>query len=354
MNFLNFKFLKQQLFDFVVVMIIKSRNFDKLDHFKNISSFSFKSIIKDSMTRSISGRAKVMTNLQLSKMPRLSPGDLKDIMSNFPHVKHLDLSGCYQICKESIEVIANGYKDILQSLNLEFCHYITDEDVAVLFSGKREDSKPNKMNMVSLNLSYTNISDSGMRTIVSNCPNLKVLKMRGMKKITNLTLSMIAKYCKNITHLDIQDCVNITSFGVSIVSQECKLLEIFNLNNCINVTNDIIPYLCFYNRSLIELDLRNTNINGDAIVYILANLSEIEVLKISGLSVNSKNVLNLLRNLKSLKFLDISFCYDLKKEFISEIIRSCSCLKELYLFGLISNDEKLALSNINHDISIFC
>jgi len=356
---MNFKFLIRKFFNqqLHIAMIIKSRKILKeskfgVSHSKNIACFSFKSIIRDSMHRSISGRAQVTSNLQLSKMPRLSPNELKDILRNFPHVKHLDLSGCYQICKESIEVIANGYRDYLQSLNLEFCHYITDEDVSILFA-ECKGSKEKKMNMVSLNLSYTNISDTGMRTITSNCPNLKVLKLRGMKKLTNLSLSMIAKYCKNLTHLDIQECNKITDFGVSIVSQECKLLENLNLNDCSNVSNDIIPYLCFYNRSLKELDLRNTKVNGEAIVYILANLFEIEKLKISGLSLNTQNT-NLLLNLKSLKSLDISFCYDLKIDFISDIIRSCSGLEEIHLFGLITNDEKQALSTINNEILIYC
>jgi F-box/leucine-rich repeat protein 2/20 len=349
MNIYHRKFYQKS-----IEMIIKSGKLKetKLGNQKN-SCFSFKSIVKDSMYRSISGRSQGTSNLQLSKMPRLSPSDLKDILRNFPHVKHLDLSGCYQICKESIEVIANGYRDNLLSLNLEFCHYITDEDICTLFAKCKEESKEKRWDMTSLNLSYTNISDSGMRTITLSCPNLKILKLRGMKKITNLTLSMIAKYCKNLTHLDIQDCINITDFGVAIVSQECTHLEILNLNGCNEITNEIFPYLCFYNRSMKELDLRNTKVNGEVLVYILASLSKLEKLKISGLSLNSENI-HLPLNLKSLKLLDISFCYDLKKDFICDIIRSCQGLQEIHLFGLINNDEKLALSTLNHAISIFC
>jgi len=348
MTFYNRNFYQQ-----LIEMIIKSGKLkEKIGGIQKNSCFSFKSVMKDSMRRSISGRSKVTTNLQLSKMPRLSPSDLKDILRNFPHIKHLDLSGCFQICKESIDVIANGYRDNLLSLNLEFCHYITDEDISTLFAKCKEESKEKKWDMTTLNLSYTNISDSGMRTITMSCPNLKILKLRGMKKITNLTLSMIAKYCKNLTHLDIQEC-NITDFGVAIVSQECNHLEILNLNDCNEITNEVLPYLCFYNRFIKGLDLRNTKVNGEALIYILANFSNLEKLKISGLSLNSENI-HLLLNLKSLKSLDISFCYDLKKDFIGDIIRSCPGLQEIHLFGLITKDEKQALSSLNNEISIFC
>jgi len=109
-----------------------------------------------------------------------------------------------------------------------------------------------------------------------------------MKNITDLSLSMIAKYCGQLTHLDIQDCTNITDYGVSIISQECKNLEDLNLNGCGNVSNSIVSYICHYNRSLKILDLRNTKINGDAIVYILGNLVELENLKISGLPLKKR------------------------------------------------------------------
>jgi len=354
MNFLIIirKLINQQLF---VDMIIKSRKVEEKFEViaKNIACFSFKTIVKDCVRRSISGRKQVTSNLQLSKLPRLTPNELKDILHNFPHVKHLDLSGCYQICKESIGVIANEYRDVLQSLNLEFCHYITDEDIVTLFGEVKQDgSKANQLNVVSLNLSYTNISDSGIRNVTLNCPNLKVLKLRGMKNITDLSLSMIAKYCKSLTHIDVQECANITDYGVSLISQECKLLEHVNVN-ATNVTNNFIPYICFYNPALKELDLRNTKVCGDALGKILANLLKLESLKISGLSFENKNM-NLLLKLKSIKYLDISFCYDIKMDLIRDLIRSCPTLRELHIFGLITNEEKQTLLKFNSELSIFC
>jgi len=337
----------------LVDMIIKSRKIEEKLGVKNMSCFSFQSVVKDCVRRSISGRKQVTSNLQLSKLPRLTPDDLKDILRNFPHVNHLDLSGCYQICKESIGVIASEYKDVLQSLNLEFCHYITDEDIVTLFGEVKEDgSRDNQLNMVSLNLSYTNISDIGLRTVTLNCPNLKVLKLRGMKNITDLSLSMIAKHCKSLTHIDVQECYNITDYGVSLISQECKLLEHVNVNGT-NVTNNFIPYICFYNHLIKELDLRNTKVCGDALGKILANLLKLESLKISGLSFEKK-YMYLLLNLKSIKELDISFCYDINLDLIRDLIRSCSALREIHLFGLVRKEDKQALLNINSELSIFC
>jgi len=350
---------QQQL---IITMITKSSSFRRPSLKGNSkfgsSSFSFQSIIRDSVHRSISGRKQVTTNLQLSKMPHLSPESLKEIIRNFPHVKHLDLSGCYQINKQSIEVIARELSESpLTSLNLEFCHYVTDEDLTLLFgnNNKNDSPKMGKQDLVSLNLSYTNISDLGIRVISMSCPNLKILKLNGMKNISDLSLSMIAKYCGQLTHLDVQDCTNLTDYGVSILCQECKNLENLNLNGCENVSNSIVSYICFYNRSLKNLDLRNTKINGDAIVYILANLVELENFKISGLPFRNENTCSmLLLNLKSLKSLDISFCHGLSKDFVCEIIRSYSCLEEIYLFGLITNEEKQLLLNINDRISIYC
>jgi len=173
-----------------------------------------------------------------------------------------------------------------------------------------------------------------------------------MKNITDLSLSMIAKYCKALIHLDVQECSHISDYGISIVSQECKLLEILNLNGC-NLTNNFVDYLCFYNQSIKDLDLRNTKVNDVAIGKIISTLFNLESLKISGLSLNNVNMNHLL-NLKSLKNLDISFCYDIKKDLLQDIIRSCSNLQEVHLFGLISSEEKQALSNMKNEISIFC
>jgi hypothetical protein len=336
-------------------MITKSSSLNRKILGRKSSCFSFQSIVRDSLHRSITGSKRITTNLQLSKLPNLSRDVLKDLVDSFPHVKHLDLSGCYQICKESIEVIANGFKDSLHSLNLEFCHYITDEDITLFFGDHEKAESENFSNpsLTSLNLSYTNISDRGVRSIAFNCPNLEVLKLRGMKNITNLSLSMIAKNCKKLVSLDIQDC-NISDYGMQLISQECPSLESLNLSQCTEITNQVVPYFCYHNKSLKFLNIRQTKIDGGGISSLLKSLPLIENLNICGLSASNED-LTFVPRLKYLKSLDISFCYNVSKDLILEIVSSCQLLVELNLFGLSINlEEKQVFISANSKLALNC
>jgi len=320
-----------------------------------LSRFSFKSILKESVQRSLTGKNGV-TNLELSKFPNLNRETLDGIVKNFPWVKHINLSGCIEMSREWFTTLANAYADSLQTLNLECCHYITDEDISALFGKSRspQTKEFKDSNLVSLVLSYTNLSDLGMQYVTHNCPNLQVLKLQGMKNITNLTLSMIAKHCPKLYLLDIRDCDNVNDYGIQLVCQELKNLEELYMSGT-SVSNQILPYLCYYGKKLRVLDIKNTKITGDGLNLIARSLVNIESLKISGMNLIDNHVRSLIGS-KVLKTLDISFCYGLSHQIIKEIIEGCATLNELFLFGLISTEDKPTLigCNISRNVNIYC
>jgi len=324
----------------LIQMIIKSqRKFSIIQksNLKNSFSFSLKSVLKESVHRSLTGKNGI-TILELSKFPNLNKDTLDSIVKNFPHIRHIDLSCCFQVNSEWFNTLASAYGNTIQTLNLEFCYYIRNEDLAMLF-GNRNTVKFGECNLNSLVLSYTNVSDLGMKFVASNCPNLQVLKLQGMKNITDLTLSMIAKHCPKIYALDIRDCECITDYGVQIICQELKNIEELYVAGCNNISNKVLSYLSYYSKNLRILDIKNTKISGEGVNLIARTLTNLETLKINGLSVEDDHIRPLFE-LKNLKSLDLSFCFGINIGFLKEILNSSSSLNELFLFGLMSIEEK--------------
>jgi len=240
----------------------------------------------------------------------------------------LDLGCCFQLDVESFRILSEKWLKTLISLNLEYCS-ITDNTLATLLGEPQSAVLP----LRKINLSYTNISDLGIRLLVQRCPKLKSITLKACRSITNVSLSLIAQHCQNISELNVAECTFIGNYGVQIIAQQAKTkLGLLDLNDCPEITDQVFQYLCFYCPNLKLLRIRGTSISADGILY-LTSILDLTELNLHGLKITDDLLRHIGYHQKKLQILDISFCYALSVTGFRALLKGCIMLRELHVFG---------------------
>jgi len=290
-------------------------------------------------------------------MPDLNNTVLCRIADKRSFVEYLDLSNCFQLDGESIQIIAENWIHTLKSIDLEYCHFLTDTDLSVLLSPSNGFIIPRQLAdfdpialeeertplpLERINMAHTNISDAGVKVLVSRCPNLKYVNLSGCPRVTDYSLSLIAQHCKGLEELKVAEC-KISDFGLQLVAQECKShLVTIDVNDC-RISNSIVSYLAYYCPNLSILKLRNTSITGPALCHLVDRLN-LKELNIQGLPIGDTVLLECIARQKELRILDLSFCYALSFEAVHSVARDlCPSLEEIHIFGRNFSDAAISI-----------
>jgi hypothetical protein len=206
-----------------------------------------------------------------------------------------------------------------------------------------------------VNISHTQVTDSGIKIIVSKCPNLKSIDMSGCQEITDVSLSLLAQHCKSLQELKASGCTQLGDTGAQLVAQEVKHnLRTLDLNDCPRISDKTLLFLGYYCPNLTCLRLKNTQVTVAVLSKLLSSRLRLSELDVQGLAITDAFLLLLLRYQQSLTKLDISFCYRVSVGGIQKIIEELDLLEELHLFGLMSRE---LLDNEDFKqlrVSIFC
>jgi len=240
----------------------------------------------------------------------------------------------------------------VSTLNLSFWNYLTDDDLSLLL-GNHNTVLPN---IEILNISHTQVTDSGIKIITSKCPNLTSIDLNGCHDITDVSLSLLAQNCKNLQHLRISGCSHIGDIGVQLVAQEAKHhLQTLDVNDCPLVTDKTLMYLGYYCPNLSCLRLKNTGVSIGVLAKLLSSRLHLLELNVQGLPITDSFLLLLLRVQQTLKILDISFCFHVSISVLQKFIEELDLLEELHLFGLATSLESVdwEVYSSKHGLSIF-
>jgi len=271
---------------------------------------------------------------------------------------------CLKLVHNPLELNLNGstltrhsltyYSDLLGSvvsLTLSCCNYLTDDFLALLLA---LDSYPN---LLCLDLSYTQITDTGIISIATKCPNLSSIVLNGCLGITDVSLSFLAQHCKRIQVLSVSGCPRIGDIGVQLIAQESKLhLHVLDVNDCPRISDKTLLYLGHYCPGITCLRLKNTSVSAPVLYKLLSSRLHLTELNVQGLSLTDTFLVVLSRfQLSSLKLLDISFCTHLSFSCLEQVLEKLVLLEEVHMFGLPTTDTELeAIRHSNPSISIFC
>lgn len=86
---------------------------------------------------------------------------------------------------------------------------------------------------------YAQFQSDIVETLVSNCHNLEVIMLSGLKQITDTIALAIAHYCPNIQHISLRNC-NVTDLGICELATHCLQLSFLALSGVHNLTDKSI------------------------------------------------------------------------------------------------------------------
>ena len=139
---------------------------------------------------------------------RVDNAQLISIASGLPQLQSLNISYSGYITDEGIRALARGLPQ-LQSLDIASCSSITDEGIRALASGL--------LRLQSLNIyNCSSITDEGIRALASGLPQLQSLDISHCRNITDAGIRALARGLPQLQSLNIAYCDNITDEGGEI------------------------------------------------------------------------------------------------------------------------------------------
>ncbi|MCD7463177.1 hypothetical protein HAX54_050110 [Datura stramonium] len=143
---------------------------------------------------------------------------------NLGSLRSLSLQSCCLVTGEGLKILGNAMADGLEELALINCDVVERESGLLTTLG--QDLKRLKK----LDLSFNDmLLDKELISMLVSCNNLNELKVRGCKKLTNLTMVSLAKCCKKLETVDVMYCCGIEAEGVELFvlnSPKLRLLQV--------------------------------------------------------------------------------------------------------------------------------
>ena len=230
---------------------------------------------------------------------KISEFKINQLLQNLPHLRYLNLY--YS------NIGGNTWKYLkpntsLRELHLTGCDNLTEVGVNDILNAY--------LKLISLNLSNTNIYNKMFKHLKSNT---------------------------SLKRLDLSGCQNLTRVGFFLILTKCPQLTHLNLNNNIQITDNIVSVIVEYNKSLLSLSLRNTNISSK-IFYFLESLTHLEKLEIDLAENNRLNSYEWLYsfelNLVNINVIELVIGNEEAFNLVKLVAKSFPRLKKLNISGL--------------------
>jgi len=264
-----------------------------------------------------------------------------------------NLSGSTSLSPKFLQTLSTAlHGSHMVTLNLSFCNYLTDNDIALLLGDEY-------CNVTMIDVSYTPITDVGVMIIASKCPRLISVCMKGCEQLTDVALSYLAQYCKQLQSVVVSECPNIGDIGIQLIAQEVKEhITTLHMDDCPKIHEDrTLLYLAHFCPQLSSLHIKNSGLSMTLLAKLLSTHRFILTdLHLQGnLSITDSFLTLLCKFQKSLKSLDISFCPQITfQNGIRKLLSHLPALSELQAFGLrISEADGEYLKLLPPTLSVF-
>lgn len=336
-----------------------------------------------------------MTQLSLKNCSRLTAKVLKKLPINLSCLQVIDLSGCFACTNEVLNLLGSSCPE-LRVLRVESCCLVTDTGVDGLCGddGNPKCRKLREVNFTStgltsyglqkilvsqvelqkcslamtesgeafklssgclskslklssVDLSYTSITDTFIKSLCEICPLICELSINGCSSVTGVSLQCIASLM-HLRALSIADnkAIKFHPHLVEFVSKSGNLLQMLNISGMKNVDTEVLGIYCKSLKYLIMADCRD--VTGSCILVSTDQESKSLTLTQACPKLNTLNLHNchftqhkplrehlttILSNSTEFQELDLSGIEHLSDEIITEVIHS-SVLSKLRSMNL--------------------
>lgn len=270
-----------------------------------------------------------------------------------PNLTHLELQMCGRMTDEVLQLLGERCQSlsVVQLHGPYLCTAAAFSSFLTLLGRK----------LLTLKLSHASkFSDHCLETLSTNCTNLielslteteKVgnngvihLKSLGLEKLTldrigviesETFLNLFAAIGSNLYLLSLSHQNNINDDVHALISNKCGKLTHLSLEGCKQSSNESLSNLLSNLVNLTELNISQNPLIEDCVLesVIKTHNKTIQRLNISGLHMLTNDVLKRLGNLHFMIDIDLSWCRDVTDGVIETILRECTLIKSVSLFG---------------------
>lgn len=248
----------------------------------------------------VSGACKSVESLSLSNNRYISDALFNRMVGVMKNIQSLNLSGCF------ISFHSALYRRFYPSQNLhEASENVFTFFVLMKFFEMHSDT------LKFLDFSRTLI-DSNALIRLAEVENLQLdgLKLRHCDQITNVGISKLVNSQKSICHIDLSHSVRFTDFSLLNISESLANLKILKMRRCRAITDLSIKELHrLQHLEILDVSECDAITSKGFIEGIASKTNDTMVeLYVSALNICELAVIKLAESMKNLRLLDLSFC----------------------------------------------
>ena len=306
-----------------------------------------------SATRAFERNGHMPTHALLKKVPPIPWTDDKFLAKFFLYFAPCDRCVLAQVCKQWRDLLYQSQywagvtpiihcRDWAKEPDARTYFYSSLEqrgfDSIILFGATDWDVNdivnnfpPSRKHLKSVALRCSNVSDTGIETLVEKVGSLYKLELSGCNEVTEAGLW--ASLNSKIMSLTITDCINVADDSVGAIAQLLPSLYELNLQ-AYHVTDAALSFFSAkQSYTLCILRLQSCwEVTNHGIVNIVHSLPNLSVLSLSGCSkITDDGVELIAENLRKLRSLDLSWCPRITDAALEYIACDLAQLEELTL-----------------------
>jgi hypothetical protein len=158
--------------------------------------------------------------------------DLIRALSPLPHLTSISLSGCDKLTVQGVIELIKRCR-LLRHLKLWYIdlsrNYTLDEDGNLALSNINSDALAHEGSVVSIDWSYTMVSDDDLALMMSMCSKLQQVKLDNARNVTDEGLIRSLSTLPHLTSISLSDCEKLTVAGLAELAKRCTLVRHFTV-----------------------------------------------------------------------------------------------------------------------------
>ncbi|EOA29918.1 hypothetical protein CARUB_v10013011mg [Capsella rubella] len=264
----------------------------------------------------------MLSSLSLSGACRLSDAGLKTLVSSAPAITSINLNQCSLLTSSSIDMLSDSLGSVLRELYINECQSI---DVKRILSALKKFEKLEILSLADL----PSVKGQFLKEFVTaRGQTLKQLILTNSGRLTDSSIKVISENCPNLSVLDLANICKLTDSSLGYLANGCQALE--KLIFCRNTFSDeaVAAFIETAGGCLNELSLNNVKKVGHNTAVAIAKHST------------------------KLQILDVSWCRDMSDDLLGYIVDNCSSLKVLKVFGCTQVTDVFVNGHSNPTVKI--
>lgn len=133
------------------------------------------------------------------------------------------------------------------------------------------------------------LTNKGIFNIAKTCNNLNYVDLRGLPRINDEAIVLLAKCCMDMKAIRLSGCGNIKFFGQPQVTDEglipfgkiCRLAEYVDVAGCTSISDRSMIGIATNCTQMLELNLSGTRITDATVITLTLHCPQIKILNIS-------------------------------------------------------------------------